>query len=360
MNALLYGATGYTGRLVTRMAAGYGIAPILAGRNAAAVAALAGEHGLEHRPFALDDPDAVAAGLAGVSVVLHCAGPFIHTYRAMADACIAAGVHYLDITGEIDVFEGLARLDSRAREAGVMLLPGVGFDVVPTDCLAAMLAQRLPGATRLALAISGSGPLSHGTATTALENQHRGGMIRRHGSLRAVPAAWRTRTVDFGDGRPRTAVTIPWGDVSTAYHSTGIGDIEVYAAVPRRMVRVIRATRHFGWLLRSGPVRALQKRLLRARPAGPDAEELERGESRVWGRVEDEAGGSATAALLGPNGYLLTAHAALLVLQRALGGTVTPGFQTPSSAYGARLVLDVPGVSMVLPVETTGNREASR
>jgi short subunit dehydrogenase-like uncharacterized protein len=353
MSALLYGATGYTGRLITRLAAGYGIRPILAGRDAAAVARLAEDYGLEHRAFALDDGPALARGLDGVTVVLHCAGPFSRTWRPMADACLAAGIHYLDITGEIEVFEGLAALDAEAKRAGVMLLPGVGFDVVPTDCLAAMLAHRLPGATRLTLAILGTGQLSHGTATTAMENQHRGGRIRRGGRLVDVPAAWRTRTIDFGDGRHRTAVTIPWGDVSTAYHTTGIGDIEVYAAVPRRLLRVMKAARHLGWLLRSAPVRAVQKRLLRARPAGPDEDELANGECRVWGCVEDDAGNRETAALRGPNGYLLTAHAALIILRKAAAGHFTAGFQTPARAYGAGLVLEVPGVELIAAADNT-------
>jgi short subunit dehydrogenase-like uncharacterized protein len=349
MTALLYGATGYTGKLIAAMARDYGIRPILAGRNPGGVAAVAADLGLAHRAFPLDDAAAVAAGLDGVSVVLHCAGPFRDTYKPMANACVAAGAHYLDITGEIDVFEGLSRMDANAQRVGVMLLPGVGFDVVPTDCVAARLAAAMPAATRLVLAIRGSGQLSHGTATTAMLNQHRGGMIRRGGVLTPVPAAWRTRTIDFGDGRPRNAVTIPWGDVATAYHTTGIGDIEVYAAVPPRLVRLMKASRHLAWLLRSRPVHALQRRYLASRPAGPSPHELARGESRVWGMVEDDAGNTATAALRGPNGYLLTAHAALVVLRRVLAGDAHPGFRTPAGAYGADLVLDVPGCQFIEP-----------
>jgi short subunit dehydrogenase-like uncharacterized protein len=344
MSLIVYGATGYTGRLIARMAADYGLRPILAARSADSVAGLAAELRLEHRVFPLDDAAAVRDGISGARAVLHCAGPFINTFRAMSDACLATGVHYLDITGEIDVFEGLAARDDEARTAGVMLLPGVGFDVVPSDCLAAHLAARMPGARRLTLGIMGSGQLSHGTATTAMENQHRGGMVRRGGRIVSVPAAWRTREIDFGDGRRRTAVTIPWGDVATAWHSTGIPDIDVYAAVPPRLVHLIRASRHLGWLLRSRPVKALQRRMLRARPAGPDAEELRTGVSRVWGRVEDSTGATITAAVMGPNGYLLTAHAALAIARRVLQGEAKPGYQTPATAFSADLVLELPGV----------------
>ncbi|HSJ05917.1 MAG TPA: saccharopine dehydrogenase NADP-binding domain-containing protein [Longimicrobiales bacterium] len=346
MAVLLYGANGYSGRLIAGLSGDYGIRPILAGRDADAVAAMGRELGLEHRIFPLDDGAALAAGISGVAAVLHCAGPFSRTARPMASACVRAGVHYIDITGEIDVFESLAARSREASDAGVMLLPGAGFDVVPSDCLAAHLAGRLPGARRLVLAIRGSGPLSRGTATTAMENQHRGGMVRRGGALTAVPPAWRTRLVDFGDGRPVTTVTIPWGDVATAYHSTGIGDIEVYAAVPPALVRFIRLTRWLGPLPGLKPVQALQRRLIRARAPGPGPDELATGSSAVWGRVEDDAGGSAAAVVHGPNGYLLTAHATLVILRRVLGGDAPPGFRTPSGAYGHGLLEDIPGVSL--------------
>lgn len=346
MTALLYGATGYTGRLIARTAAQYGIRPVLAGRDAAKVAALATELGLPHRAFNLDDDAAVQHGLAGITAVLHCAGPFIHTWRAMADACLATRTHYIDVTGEIEVFEALAGRDVEARNAGIMLLPGAGFDVVPTDCVAAHLAERLPGARRLVLAVYGSGPLSHGTAATVLEHQDRGGLVRRDGRITRVPPAWRTRTVDFGDGRSRTAVSIPWGDIATAWRSTGIPDIEVYAAVPPRVVAAIRLSRHLQWLLRRRFVKRLQRRVLDARLAGPSEHELRHGRSAVWGMVEAADGSSAAALLRGPNGYALTAHAALHILRSVLDGRAAPGFQTPSLAFGAGLAAQLPGVTL--------------
>lgn len=343
MHVVLYGATGYTGRLIARMAAAQRLPIVLAGRSEDALAPLAADLRLPYRAFGLGDAAAVREGLSGAAVVLNCAGPFAHTWRPLVDACIAAGTHYVDVTGEIDVFEGMAAESQRAERAGVMLLPGAGFDVVPSDCLAAHLSARLPDARRLLLAISGSGRLSHGTAATAIEQQHRGGRIRRNGELTTVRSGWRTRRIDFGDGTPRAAVTIPWGDVATAYHSTGIGDIEVYAAVPPALIRAIRLSHHIRWLLRLRAVKALQRALLRRRPAGPSARELERGVSRVWGRVEADDGRSAEAAVRGPNGYLLTAHAALIVVRRVLDGDHPPGFRTPSLAYGPDLVLDIPG-----------------
>ncbi len=198
---LLYGANGYTGQLIAREAVVRGLRPILAGRNAEAVTTLASQLGLEQRIFTLEDTAATRAGLEGVTAVLHCAGPFAHTARPMVDACLEARVHYLDITGEISVFEMAAARDTEAMAAGVLLLPGAGFDVVPSDCLALHLHRRLPTATHLALGFHGIGRFSRGTATTIVENLHGGGVIRRGGVLTNVPSAWRTRDIDFGQGR---------------------------------------------------------------------------------------------------------------------------------------------------------------
>jgi short subunit dehydrogenase-like uncharacterized protein len=343
-DVLIYGANGYTGALIARTAVARGHRPVLAGRNASAVAALANELGLEHRAFALDDPAALDAGLAGAGVVLHCAGPFAHTYRPMADACLRAGAHYLDVTGEISVFEGLARRGGAARERGVMLMPGVGFDVVPSDCLAAHLKRRLPTATRLALAIQPLGRVSRGTATTMAENLHKGGAVRRDGRIVPVPACWRTRAIDVGRG-PVVAMTIPWGDVSTAWYTTGIGNIEVYMAAPWRVRMLARLTRPLGWLMGSGVVQRWLKRRIQAGPPGPSDEQRARGRSLLWGEVRDDRGARAVARLEGPEGYTLTALTAVAVVEAVQAGAARPGFQTPGGLLGADFVLGVEGVS---------------
>lgn len=348
---LLYGANGYTGALVARMAAGRGLRPILAGRDRAGIARLATELELEHRAFALDDATAVEANLKDVAVVLHCAGPFSRTSQPMVDACLRTQTHYLDITGEIAVFESAARRDAEARGAGVMLLPGVGFDVVPSDCLAAHLKRRLPSATKLTLGIRGLGRVSHGTATTMIENLGRGGFVRRGGRLTPVPSAWRTRRIDFGRGAGMgaggavSATTIPWGDVATAFYSTGIPNIEVYAALPQAARWMMAASSWLSPLLAAPMVQAFLKRRIKARPAGPSDEERARGASFVWGEVEDEGGGKCVSRLSGPEGYTLTAQTALAIAERTLKGQAPAGFQTPSLAYGADFILEIEGVT---------------
>ena len=341
---LIYGANGYTGALTARTAAARGERPVLAGRNRAEVEALAAELGLEARVFGLDDPRAIDEGLAGIAVVLHCAGPFSRTSKPMADACLRGRVHYLDITGEAVVFESLAARDAEARAAGVMLLPGSGFDVVPSDCLAAHLKRRLPTATRLSLGFQPLGRVSRGTATTMAENFPRGGLVRRGGILTPVPAAWKTRVIDFGRG-PVTAMTIPWGDVATAWYSTGIPDVEVYLAAPAGLRVAARLSRHLRPLLASRPVQRFLKARIRSGSPGPTDEERARGKALLWGEVEDPAGKRAVSRMKTPDGYALTALTGLLIAGRALAGDAPPGFQTPAKAYGPDLVLAVEGVT---------------
>lgn len=342
-NFLLYGANGYTGKLIAGLAKERNLRPILAGRDKDAIEQMAAEHGLEHRIFALDDEMAMVSALREVAVVLHCAGPFSRTSRPMANACLKTNTHYLDITGEASVIESLAARDKEAKAAEIMLLPCVGFDVVPSDCLAAHLKRRLPSATHLALAIQGMGRISRGTATTMVENINRGGLVRRNGKLTGVPAAWKTRGIDFGRGEVETT-TIPWGDVATAFYSTGIPNIEVYAAIPGKVRRMMKWTRPFGQMLGSSFVQRFLKKRIQAQPPGPDEEERERGKSFVWGEVKDDAGQKAVSRLSGPEGYTLTALTALTIAERVLGGQFSVGFQTPSKAYGADLILEIEGV----------------
>lgn len=341
---LIYGANGYTGSLIAKEAVARGRQPILAGRHAEPLATLARELRLEYRVFALDASDAVAEGIRGVRTVLHCAGPFSRTSKPMADACLHAGAHYLDITGEVGVFESLATRDHEAKAAKVMLLPGVGFDVVPSDCLAAHLQRRLPSANRLALGFQTFGSqVSRGTATTMAENIAGGGVVRQNGILRAVPAAWKTRVIDFGAGLTK-AMTIPWGDLSTAFHSTGIPNIEVYTAASLGIRVAARASRRLGWLLGSRFVQKFLKRRIQAGPAGPSEAQRTQGKSFLWGEAEDAAGHKVVSRLRGPEGYTMTVRTALAVVERILAGDVEPGFQTPSKLYGPDFILGLEGI----------------
>jgi short subunit dehydrogenase-like uncharacterized protein len=341
---LLYGANGYTGEQVARLAHARGHRPVLGGRRAAEVCALAEELQLERRLFGLEEPARVDDAVSGMSLVLHCAGPFSHTARPMAEACLRTRTHYLDITGEVAVFEELAARDGEARAAAVMLLPGCGFEVVPSDCLAVHLKGRLPGARRLALAYAATGGVSRGTAITAIEGLGRGGLVRRAGALSRVASAWKTRRIDFGDG-PRAAITLPLGDLTSAWHSTGIPDIETYFAAPPGLHALAVAERYAGPILASGAVRRFLAARVHSGARGPSGQERRRARGFVWGEVEDDAGERAASRLATPDGYTLTAHAALAAVERALAGQAPAGFQTPGKAFGPDFVLGLEGVT---------------
>ncbi len=354
---LIYGANGYTGRLIVRQAIARGLRPILSGRNAQEISSIAREYGIEARPAALDNPAELDAALTGCTVVIHCAGPFSKTSRAMVEACVRNRVHYLDITGEISVFEALASpaRSGEAKAAGVMLLPGAGFDVVPSDCLAAHLKRRLPTATWLTLAFSGGTGLSRGTATTMIENVARGGAVRRAGKITHVPAGWRERNIDFGD-KVRHVVTLPWGDVSTAFHSTGIPNVEVYTAAPAGAIRGMMVARYFGWLLATPPLQSFLKGRVRAGAPGPSDQQRSAAQARLWGEVWDDDGNRMQSRLRSPDGYSLTALTTVAAAEKVLGGGAKPGFQTPSLAFGADFILEIAGTEREDIPDTTEKR----
>jgi short subunit dehydrogenase-like uncharacterized protein len=334
---MIYGAYGYTGELIARQAVRQGLRPILAGRDAARVAALAAELELPHRSFALDAP-----ALDDVSLVLNCAGPFSATARPMMQACIAGRAHYLDITGEIDVFEYAHTLDAQARAAGVVICPGVGFDVIPTDCLARALAEALPGATHLALGFETNAAMSAGTAKTSVEGLAQGGKIRRDGKIVSAPMGFATRVIDFGQG-PRTAMAMPWGDVSTAFHTTFIPNIEVFIAAPPALLWAARLGNLLAPLLGLAPVQAALKRRAGA-VAGPTEAARAATPCYVWGEARDAAGAVKTARLRTANGYDVTVHGSLAVVEALLARNSGEGGSfTPARLCGVELVTQLPG-----------------
>jgi short subunit dehydrogenase-like uncharacterized protein len=344
---MVYGANGYTGELIAREAVERGMQPILAARNGRKVAEVATALGLEHRQVTLDDPSLLREELENVAAVLHCAGPFVHTSKPMVEACLASATHYLDITGEIAVFETVLSLGEQAENAGVVLLPGVGFDVVPTDCLAARLAESLPEARQLELAFhTEGGAWSRGTLKTVIEGMPHSGAIRREGRIVRVPIAWKAREIEFSCGQ-RWAMTIPWGDVSTAFHTTGIPNIRVYGgASPGRIARA-RRMRLLLPLMGARPVKRFAQWWVDRTVTGPD--EAERSEARtyLWGRVRDRADESVTGTLETAEGYSFTATAAVQSVDRVLEGRVAPGAWTPARAFGSRFVEELPGVGPI-------------
>ena len=343
---LIYGATGYTGELIARRAAGAGMRPVLSGRNASSITKLAKELALPHIAASVNDPASLDRAIDTLRgdhrLVLNCAGPFGRTADQVSDACMRKSVHYLDITGEIAVFEMLAQKGPRAKHMNVMLLPGVGFDVVPSDCLAAYVAKRVPAATQLVIAIYAGSRISRGTALTSIENMGLGGAVRRDGKIHRIPGAWKDRLVEFDKG-PIRVTTMPWGDVATAWYSTGIPNIDVYMAIPAGMRRVLRYGRLAMPLIASKPVKMILASRVKSGPPGPTPEQREKGRSRFWAEATEKSGNSFAAKLYAPEGYELTVRTAIECVFRTLNGMGTPGFQTPSRAFGADLIMSIEG-----------------
>jgi len=344
MSWMVYGAYGYTGRLVAALATERGELPVLAGRDEHRLRALGERFELEHRTVDLQDPSALRAALEGFDVVAHCAGPFSATAEPMVDACLATKTHYLDITGEIDVFEWVLARHDEARAAGVVLLPGAGFDVVPSDCLAAMLARALPDAVRLELALRATGGVSPGTAKTAMESLGTAGRARVGGVIGPIPADRRRREVEFADGKAN-AHAIAWGDVATAYHSTGIGDIVVYAALPPAIAPMMALAQVGGGATRNRMVQRLLKRVVGRLP-GPSAETRGKTHGQLWGEVTDAAGRSVSGTVTTLDPYDLTADSVVRIAQRLASGVVAPGAYTPSQALGADFVRELDGIKV--------------
>lgn len=339
---LLYGANGYTGELITRFAAERNLKPVLAGRNETQIKELAEKYEMPYRIFSLDETDKLDAALRETEFVLHCAGPFSLTSEKMVEACLRNKKHYTDITGEIAVFEAMAARDKEAGEAGIMIMPGVGFDVVPSDCLAKHLKDRLPSADTLTLAFYGLGKISHGTQTTMTMNMGNGGAIRRDGTITQVRAGWKTRNINFG-GETKKAVTIPWGDVATAFYSTGIPNIEVYTVLPEANLQMLRMSRYLGWLMK---INFIKNTALKNIPkGGPTDDERAKGKTYLWGEASDKNGNRVEARIQAMEGYTLTALTALNIAEKILNGNFCSGFQTPAKCYGADLILEIEGIT---------------
>ena len=328
---MIYGAAGYTGTLIARHAHERGHRPLLAGRNAAAITALAGHLDLPCRALALDDPAALTAALADVDLVLNAAGPFLHTAASLAEACLAAGVHYVDIGNELQVFRALYTMDQRAQRAGVAVIPGVGFGVVATNCLARYVSDAIGGARQLEVAaVAATARQGPGIAASVRENLPYGGWTRRAGRLHPQPLGSGITTITLPDG-PRRVMPFPTGDLEAAFNATGAPDITAYAPVPADPVPADSQARPqvypaFGW----------------ARAVGPD-------------------GATAQAVLQTGESYAFTAAASVRAVEETL--TRSPrGALGPATAFGADFTLTIPDTTRIdtAPAEAVGFDRVNR
>ncbi len=347
MKWMIYGANGYTSKIALESVQQLGLTPIVAGRNKQAISELAEQYNLEGRSFDLSSPSIASKMLEDVDLVINCAGPFSKTFIPMIEACIASKTHYTDITGEIGVFEMAHKLDARAKEAGIVIMPGVGFDIIPTDCLASSLKQKMPDASHLELGFSGGKQLSQGTAKSSVEAMGRGMLIREEGKLKRVMRDFDAKSIDYGRGKAQMSTVIPWGDVYTAYVSTGIPNVRVYipgkvTAAQAWIYRLIRPVFKLGF------VQNKMKAKIDATVTGPDLEAREAGgDTFVWGKVENASGRVIEARFRTPNGYTLTGEGILYTAGFFKDYQGPGGYFTPSLLFGADAVFNFSGVSEI-------------
>jgi short subunit dehydrogenase-like uncharacterized protein len=340
---LLYGAYGFTGRLVAEEAAKRGLKPILAGRDPNKLRPLSERLGLSFRVAALDAPKALDTALEGIQAVLNTAGPFVQTAEPLIKTCLEKRVHYLDITGEIPVFQKAFQFDGEARERSVALIPGVGFDVVPTDCLAAHVHQRLPEASRLKLAIAGLLRPSRGTLKTMLGFLPQGGWVRKNGQLESFPLGEGKERIRFPH-KTLDAYPIPWGDLETAWRTTGIPNITTYMALPGSLIGLgglgIRLSHKAA---KSSLVRRVLMSALNVLPEGPDEKTRQTGHGYAYAKVERDDGKVLEAWLETPETYRFTALSCLASVGE-LFRLKPMGALTPALAFGKDFALKIEGV----------------
>ena len=344
---LIYGANGYTGELIARYAQRYHLQPILAGRNRKVIEVLAKELQL---PFRIFDLQNITNELDDVKVVAHAAGPYDFTARQMVEACLRTGTHYLDLNGDAMIYDLIREYDQQAKDKGVMLLPGAGYDVVPTDCLALWLKQQMPDASQLKIAFAIlNSALSKGTAINTVLKLGLPGLSRKNGVLVEEPVGKRGLWVQFpGQKKKIFTMSLPWGDLSTAYFSTGIPNIETYINMSKPAWLFLKGQGLYNWLLRTKFVREIAKAIINMQPAGPDEKVRDKTNSLIWAQVTNDKGNTLAATMVCPEAYSLTAFTVLLIAGKVLSNEYKAGYQTPATAYGEGLIMEIPGVQREL------------
>lgn len=313
---MIYGATGYTGRMAAEHAKALGLDLVIAGRNEARLASLAATLDVPYRVFAAD-----AGQLEGIDVLLNFAGPFAHTAEPLMRACIASGTDYLDITAEINVYRLAERLGSGAQ---VMLLPGVGWDVVPSDCLAMHVARRVQQPHTLRLALQVPGAMSRGSAMSVSEILGAGVMARINGELVATPDA-ALQSLDFGAG-PVLCAPLSFGDLVTAWHSSAVPNIAMFVHIT-------------GVAFPEGDLSLL--------PDGPTQAQRDAHRARAVAEVTGADGSVARSVIETVNGYSYTPLAAVEAARRVLAGERRPGFQTPAKLFGVGFAQSIAGTRII-------------
>lgn len=339
---MIYGAYGFTGRRLARRAVDRGLDPVLAGRSEEKLKPLAADLDLEYRVASLEAAGELNRVLEDVGTVVHVAGPFVRTAEPMLEACVGTGTNYLDITGEIPVFEKHFEYDTRARQSDCAIVGGMGFDVVPTDCLARYVALQVESPETLDIVVKAEFTPSSGTMKTMLELAPDGGYRRRSNQLEPASIADSRISVQFPGGS-FTAVSIPLGDLVTAWHSTGAPNVSTYVTVPGSLAPFVGPVSSVvGSLFRIKPLRTAFQHLADWTVSGPDEHGRETSENWIYARATGNIGQTAEAWLRTPEAYEFTVRSCLAAI-RDLPGLDLAGSYAPSEAFGEDFALEIEG-----------------
>jgi saccharopine dehydrogenase (NAD+, L-lysine-forming) len=349
---VVYGATGHTGAQLCATLIRGGAKVVMVGRDRRKLDLLARESNGHAELFvaAIDDAVSLRAAVAKGRVVVNCAGPFARYGRAVQDAALANGRHCLDMSGEPGFVQATLARDAEARERGALLVSGIGFDVVPTDALAALLAQAVGGqvtTARVAYSRLDAGPTA-GLGMTMLQGLLDGGSAFVDGSLRREALGHDRWNVRFpGASGSVSCLSVPWGDVISLPHSTGARTARAY--LPKTMPppalgsALMRALR---WALPAHLFPKLEafiaRRMVRRLPLSTnDRDGAPGGSGARLSAVVELTGNQGTKVGWVVAGSGITIHAAALCAR----ATLAPGFgargaRTPSQAFGARELLE--------------------
>ncbi len=347
MKILIYGANGYTGKLIVDKAINFDYDITIAGRSVKSIYEMGKEYNLPYLSFSPIEIESNPKILKEFDIMLNCAGPFSQTAKPIIDACLKSNTHYLDITGEIDIFRLGKSYHQKAIDSNVIICPGVGFDVIPTDCLASRLNESLPNADELILGFeSTAGKISPGTMATSIESLGYGGRIRKNGEILKVPLVYKSHKFDFGNGS-KTMVTIPWGDVATAGYSTRIPNISVYIPMHPKQVQLLKRINWFPWLLRIKLIQNMLKKKVKKKINGPSIKERNNSTTYVWGQII-KGNKVLEAQLVTSNGYDLTVDGSLAVIDYIIQNEIKSGYFTPSQLCGNDLIEKLPKSSKII------------
>jgi short subunit dehydrogenase-like uncharacterized protein len=337
---MLYGAYGYTGKLIVQEAIKRGHKPVLAGRSAEKLVPLAEKLDMDYIILDLKEETLLVDSLNDFDLVFHAAGPYKYTSAPMVKACLKTGTNYIDITGEIPVFEENFKYHDQAKDAGIIIISGAGFDVVPTDCLAKYVSEKLLDATTLDLGITAMSNPSVGTLKTMLEHYNIGQLVRRNGNLIQLDKV-EVRNIQFSD-RERTVRPVTWGDLSTAYRTTNIPNITTYFPLPKKFPNLLGSLGISPKeMLENKDTKEKVHKWIEENIHGPDEYNRKTSRCYIWASVQNTKGKQVQAWLETMESYQLTAVAGVRSVEKIFAFE-PKGVLTPALAFGADFILEIP------------------